>query len=128
MKNLNRKDELLMAYAMYGVSIFLPLAALLGALIVFMRKKYCEDANLTTHYDWLRNSFYIGFGGLALAALAGTASPFFGVITVMVVFIWYASRVVKGMFYFFDGKGLNGADLNFGVDDGRQDIPNANAA
>lgn len=125
MKNLNRSNELLMAYAMFGVSIFMPVVAILGVLIIFLRKKYCDDENLVTHYDWLRNTFYIGFGGLVLAALLATASPFFGIITMMVVFIWYASRVVKGMFYFFDGKGINGADINFGVDDERQDIQKA---
>lgn len=46
----------------------------------------------------------------------------------MIVFIWYASRVIKGMFYYLDGRGLKGDDLNFGVDDARQDIEGKEAA
>lgn len=127
MKNDKTEKELMISYLLFAVSIAVPVVAFIGAIVVMMRKPKNGGA-LASHYTWLRNTFLIGLGGGALASLLATSEPFLGIVAMMIVFIWYASRIIKGMFYFLDGRGLKGDDLNFGVDDARQDMGEKKAA
>lgn len=89
------KNILYLIYSLYGAAIFAGFTALIGLVMLYLKRKELEAAGYGEHYHWLTNTFWItlGFGILAVVS-----APWFGIgfgigVATGIYYLW---RVLKG--------------------------------
>ncbi|MCP4329373.1 MAG: hypothetical protein GY791_13155 [Alphaproteobacteria bacterium] len=96
------RNLLLITYVLYGLSLINGLTAVAGVIIAHIKVNEVTDEFLQSHYRWLIRTFWLG---LIAGIIAGVLTVIFiGFLLLLVVFLWYIYRLVKGFLRFNDGK------------------------
>ena len=99
---LKKQENLLkITYALYALSIILPITSIVGLVIAYIKASEVEGSYLGTHYRWLIRTFWWS----ALLSIVGLITFFFGIGIVVFVAtgVWFIYRVIKGFLKFNDG-------------------------
>lgn len=91
-----------LTYVLYGIGVFIPLAALIGVIINHARINEVRSELAQTHHRWLMRSFWFtvlwaSIGGFLTAIGVGAVILFFA-------YLWYIYRVVRGGLNFLENK------------------------
>ena len=96
----------LIAYVLYLVGIFIPIAALVGVVVNHIKQKETEDTWVGSHHRWLKRTFWFSFLWGVLGGLVA-AIPGIGLIAAPVLIglvVWYIYRIARGGLRFLDNK------------------------
>jgi uncharacterized membrane protein len=99
---LKKQEGLLkVTYALYALSIILPITSIVGVVIAYIKRGEIEGSYLDTHYRWLIRTFWWS----ALLGIVGLVTFFFGIGIVVFVAtgVWFIYRVIKGFLKLNDG-------------------------
>ena len=108
--NMNQADEkslktlTTVIYALYGVSIFFGLTAIVAIIMNYVKKDDVKGTVFESHFRWQIRTFWFGMLWMLLAGL--TMFVGIGFILFPIAVIWFIYRVVKGFMYLNDGKAM----------------------
>ncbi|HID00603.1 MAG TPA: hypothetical protein EYP05_04620 [Piscirickettsiaceae bacterium] len=123
-QNSGSKNALLASYILFILGLFIPFAAIIGVIILYVKRNDANGLWMASHYQWLINTFWIAlaaqvilmltmlitYGSLMSPEAATVGAGFFGMGLVSLLgfalAIWYIYRVIKGMIFFFSEKPL----------------------
>lgn len=91
-------------YALYGVSIFFGLTAIVAIIMNYVKKDDVKGTAFESHFRWQIRTFWFGMLWMLLAGL--TMFVGVGFILFPIAVIWFIYRVVKGFMYLNDGKAM----------------------
>lgn len=91
-------------YALYGVSIFFGLTAIVAIIMNYVKKDDVKGTVFESHFRWQIRTFWFGMLWMLLAGL--TMFVGVGFILFPIAVIWFIYRVVKGFMYLNDGKAM----------------------
>lgn len=91
-------------YALYGVSIFFGLTAIVAIIMNYVKKDDVQGTLFESHFRWQIRTFWFGMLWMLLAGL--TMFVGVGFILFPIAVIWFIYRVVKGFMYLNDGKAM----------------------
>ena len=91
-------------YALYGVSIFFGLTAIVAIIMNYVKKDDVKGTVFESHFRWQIRTFWFGMLWMLLAGL--TMFVGIGFILFPIAVIWFIYRVVKGFMYLNDGKAM----------------------
>lgn len=88
------RKTLSLCYILYGVGIFMPLAALIGVVINHIRIDEVKSQFAHDHHRWLMRSFWFTALWVTIGGVLSAIGV--GVIILGIVYLWYIYRVVRG--------------------------------
>lgn len=93
-----------LVYVLQALSFVLPLTALAGIVVNYIKEDEVRNSWLESHFTWQKRTFWYGLlwtilGSLTIYLLIGWA------ILLMLV-VWLIYRIAKGWVYLVDGKEL----------------------
>ena len=91
-------------YVLQALSFVLPLTALAGIVINYIKEDDARGSWLESHFEWQKRTFWYGL----LWTVLGSLTIFLGIVWVVlaVVAVWLIYRIAKGWVYLVDGKEL----------------------
>ncbi len=108
--NISKKEQTkTYVWAIYILQFFaiftVGLSFLLSGFLAYV--KYDENIGSLeeSHLQWQIKTFWVSLAGLILGILL--VMIFIGKIILLLTQLWLTYRVVKGSFYFFQGKGVD---------------------
>jgi uncharacterized membrane protein len=108
MSNVNpNPDVKKYTYAVYilqALSFVLPVTAVVGIIINYVKDEDVQGSWLDSHFEWQKKTFWYGLLWIVLGAL--TAFILIGYAVMAAVIIWLIYRIAKGWVYLVDGKEL----------------------
>jgi uncharacterized membrane protein len=108
MSNVNpNPDVKKYTYAVYilqALSFVLPVTAVVGIIINYVKDEDVQGSWLDSHFEWQKKTFWYGLLWIVLGAL--TAFILIGYAVMAAVIIWLIYRIAKGWIYLVDGKEL----------------------
>lgn len=96
------KKITMVVYALYALSYFAGITAIIGIVINYIKREEVAGTWLESHFDWQIRTFWFGL----LWAMIGVATLVIviGFAILFVNCVWIIYRVVKGWLYLNDNK------------------------
>jgi uncharacterized membrane protein len=91
-------------YILQALSFVLPVTAVVGIIINYVKDEDVQGSWLDSHFEWQKKTFWYGLLWIVLGAL--TAFILIGYAVMAAVIIWLIYRIAKGWIYLVDGKEL----------------------
>ncbi|HRL20216.1 MAG TPA: hypothetical protein PLG97_05285 [Alcaligenes sp.] len=99
---VSQRNLTLIIYALYLLSIFGGITALVAIIINYIKRDDVRGTYLESHFTWQIKTFWIGvIGGVVSYLLMFVV---IGFITTIIVSVWVIYRLVKGLLALNDGK------------------------
>lgn len=100
------RKSALIAYILYLVGLFLPLASIVAVVVNHIKQKETEDTWVGSHHRWMKRTFWFsvlwGLLGGIFAIIPGI-----GIVAIPILLglmIWYIYRIARGGLRFLDNK------------------------
>ena len=89
-------------YILQALSFVLPLAAIVGVIINYVKGDAVRGSWLESHFSWQKATFWYGL----LWTVLGILTTFFliGYLVLFVVMIWLIYRIARGWINLYDGR------------------------
>lgn len=109
--NQDTKNGALYAYICYAVGVFLPITAIAGIIINFIKRDEAAGTWVESHHRWMmRTVLFSILWTLALFVVAFIPLiQFLAFFAAIGLFIWYIYRIVRGFLAFNSEKAMYGA-------------------
>lgn len=91
-------------YILQALSFVLPVTAVVGIIINYVKDEDVRGSWLDSHFEWQKKTFWYGLLWIVLGAL--TAFLLIGYAVMAAVIVWLIYRIAKGWIYLVDGKEL----------------------
>jgi uncharacterized membrane protein len=91
-------------YVLQALSFVLPLTALAGIIINYIKQDDVKGSWLESHFKWQKRTFWYGLLWTVLGSL--TIFLMIGWLILAAVAVWLIYRIAKGWVYLVDGKEL----------------------
>lgn len=101
-KERSLKTLTLIVYALYALSYFTGLTAIIGIIINYVKREEVAGTWLESHFRWQIRTFW--FGLLWAVIGAATVIMVFGFAILFANFCWIIYRIVKGWLNLNDNK------------------------
>jgi len=101
MENIPTKTEMAselrvahVVYLLQALSFFLPITALIGVILNYVKRSDVKEAWLLSHYKWQIETFWFWLLGVVIGAILIVI--LIGYVILALVAIWAIYRIVKG--------------------------------
>ncbi|QXR36895.1 hypothetical protein EGK70_005085 [Alcaligenes aquatilis] len=101
---VNLRKLTLINYALYILSMFGGITALVAIIINYIKRDEVRGTYLESHFDWQIRTFWWGLVGVVLSFLL--MAILVGFVTIVIVGVWIVYRLVKGLLALNDGKAI----------------------
>lgn len=89
-------------YALYAVSLFFGITAIVAIVLNYLKREDAEGTWLESHFGWQIRTFWWGLVWLVVGGI--TWIILIGWVVWSVAFVWFVYRIAKGWLNLNDGK------------------------
>lgn len=103
----SKKDLTMIVYGLYAASLLVGITGLVAIIINHVKRDDMAGTYLESHFRWQMRTFWFGL----LWAVLGFVTMFIGVgiVVLLVNYVWFIYRIIKGFLRFNDGKPMYAA-------------------
>lgn len=104
-KGASAKTLTMVIYALYGAGVIIGLSSVVAIIVNYVKRGDVAGTPCESHFTWQIRTFWFsllfGIIGAILSAVV------VGVPILILTWLWYVYRIVKGFLYLNDGKQLD---------------------
>ncbi len=103
------KDLAQLVYILQALSLLVGLTSVAAVIVNYLKRDDVRGTYLESHFNWQIKTFWWMLAGLVIGSLLTVV--LIGFLVLLVVWIWYIYRIVKGWLALNDSRGLDNALL-----------------
>jgi len=103
------KDLAQLVYILQALSLLVGLTSVAAVIVNYLKRDEVRGTYLESHFNWQIKTFWWMLAGLVIGSLLTVV--LIGFLVLLVVWIWYIYRIVKGWLALNDSRGLDNALL-----------------